>query len=456
VSLRFAIVLAGVWLGCTVACEADELSAAATINVREIHLEDNALIPRGVLDLLLPAYSNRQVSAQELQELAQKLTAYLVERGYVSSGVIVPDQKVSDGIVTLRVVPGRVTETAIAGNKRLRDSYINRRLGDVYSSPLNVNDIASRLQLLELDPRIGRINAAVKPGAARGTAVLSLDVEERQAFGFSVGMDNHISPNVGSEQLRAEIHHLNLTGFGDTLQLTYSDAEGYSGGTAAYSIPLTRWNTVATVFYEHSDSRIVTQPFASLDIEGNTTRYGAELRQPIFRSPQSELTLGLGFDAQKVESFLLGEPFSFSAGDSEGVSRTTAVSFTQEYVRSQPAHVFALRSSFTFGVDALNASIGGVGDGLFRYWLGQAQWVQKLGVWDSLLRVNGQLRLSDDALPAYRKYALGGAESVRGYRENLIVRDNGALLTREWSVPQPVGWPAAAHAVRRLRLWLGP
>src|SRR4030095_2100865 len=102
---------------------------------------------------------------------------------------------------------------------------------------------------------------------------------------------------------------------------------------------------------------------------------------------------------------------------------------------SQAARVLALRSSFTFGVDALDATIGGPSDGLFRYWLGQAQWLQKLSVWDSTLRIHGQLRLADDALPAYRKYALGGARSVRGYRENLIVRDNGGLLTLEWSVP---------------------
>jgi hemolysin activation/secretion protein len=435
VSLKISIALAAALLGCATECAANELSAATTVAVREIRLQDQELIPQSVLDSLLPAYSNRPVSAQELQELAQRLTAYLVERGYVSSGVVVPDQKVNDGVVSLQVVAGRVTEAVIAGNRRLRAGYISRRLGDVYSSPLNVNDIASRLQVLEQDPRIGRIDATVKPGAARGAAVLSLDVEERPAFGFSVGTDNHISPNVGSEQVRAEIHHLNLTGFGDTLQLTYSDAEGFGGGTLAYSIPLTRWNTLLSFVYERSDSRIVTEPFASLDIEGDTTRYGAELRQPVFRSSHSELTLGLGFDAQKVQSFLLGEPFSFSVADSEGVSRTTAVSFSQEYVRSQAARVLALRSSFTFGIDALDASIGGPGDGEFRYWLGQAQWLQKLGVWDSVLRVHGTLRLADDTLPAYRKYALGGAASVRGYRENLIVRDNGALLTLEWSVP---------------------
>ena len=434
-SLRISIAIAAALLGCAMSCDADELSAAPTVAIREIRLQDNELIPEAVLDAILPAYSNRQVSAQELQELAQRLTTYLVERGYVSSGVIVPDQKVSDGIVTLQVVAGHLTEAVIAGNRRLRDGYISQRLGDVYSSPLNVNDIASRLQVLEQDPRIERIDAAVKPGTARGAAVLNLNIEERRGFGFSVGADNYISPNVGSQQVRAEIHHLNLTGFGDTLQLTYAHAEGYKGGSGAYSIPLTRWNTLLNVFFERSSSRIVTEPFESLDIEGDTTRYGADLRQPVFRSPQSEFTLGLGLDVQKVESFLLGEPFSFSVADDQGVSRTTAVSFSQEYVRSQASRVLALRSSFTFGIDALDASVGGPSDGEFRYWLGQAQWLQKLDLWDSTVRVHGQLRLADDALPAYRKYALGGARSVRGYRENLIVRDNGGLLTLEWSLP---------------------
>jgi hemolysin activation/secretion protein len=149
VSLRIGIALAAALLGCAASSAADELATATTVAVREIRVQDNELIPQAVLDSILPAYRNRQVSAQELQELAQKLTSWLVERGYVSSGVILPDQKVSDGVVTLKVVAGHVTEAVIAGNRRLRDGYISRRLGDVYSSPLNVNDIAGRLQVLE-------------------------------------------------------------------------------------------------------------------------------------------------------------------------------------------------------------------------------------------------------------------------------------------------------------------
>jgi hemolysin activation/secretion protein len=411
-------------LTCAGWCQADELAGAATIAVREIRVENNELIPQSILDAMLPAYRNRQVSAAELQELAQRLTAYLVEQGYVSSGVIVPDQKVSDGIIHLRVMPGRVASTAITGKHRLRERYIVGRLGDIYSAPLNVNALAERLQLLERDPRIEKINAAVKPGLGRGAAALNLEIEETTPYGFSVGADNHISPNVGGERLRAELYHLNLTGLGDALQLSYNDAEGYSGGTATYTMPVTRWNTTVSVLFERSSSRIVTEPFESLDIEGDTTRYAAELRHPLIRNLQTELTLGIGVEKQEVESFLLGEPFSFSASDVNGVSETTVVSLTQEWARYQAARVIAARSTFYLNED-------------FTYWLGQAQWLQKLMWLDSTLGVNAQVRLSNATLPAYRKYALGGAESVRGYRENLVVRDNGALFSVQWSVPIP-------------------
>lgn len=434
--MRAALLLLAL-LGWAAWCQAAGLAGAATVAVREIRVENNELIPQSILDAMLPAYRNRQVSAAELQELAQRLTAYLVEQGYVSSGVIVPDQKVDDGVISLRVMPGRVASTALTGNHRLRERYIVGRLGDVYSAPLNVNALAERLQLLERDPRIEKINAAVKPGLGRGAAALNLEIEETTPYGFSVGADNHISPNVGGERLRAELYHLNLTGFGDALQLSYSDAEGFSGGTATYTMPVTRRNTTVSLLFERSSSRIVSEPFASLDIEGDTTRYGVELRHPFIRNLQTELTFSVGLEKQKVESFLLGEPFSFSASDIAGVSEVTVVSLTQEWVRYQAARVLAVRSSFYLGVDALDASIGGEGDGEFTYWLGQAQWLQKLALLDSTLALNAHVRLANDTLPAYRKYALGGAESVHGYRENLIVRDNGALLSVAWSVPIP-------------------
>jgi hemolysin activation/secretion protein len=413
----------------------DELSSVSAVFVRELRIEQNELIPQPVVDSSFAPYLNRLVTAAELQSLAQRLTRYLVDQGYVSSGVVLPDQEVAAGIVRLQLVAGRVSSVTVRGNGRLREAYVVGRLGDIYAAPLNMGLLAERLQLLQQDPRIAKLDADVRPGIARGAAVLHLSVDPHRPYGFSVGIDNHISPNVGEQQLVAEFHHLNLAGFGDSLQLAYRTAEGFDGGYVGYDIPVTPRNTTFGMFYETNRSRIVTEPFADLDIEGESERFGVSLRHPFIHSLRTELTIGVGLEVQAVRSYLLGEPFAFAAGSVDGESRATIATFSQEWIRRDAARVVALRSTFNAGVDALDATIGGYGDGEFLYWLGQAQWLQKLSPWDSTLGVRLQGRLANDALPGYRKYGLGGADSVRGYRENLFVRDNGALLSVEWSMP---------------------
>ena len=412
-----------------------ELSSAPNVFVRELQIEQNDLIPREVVESACAPYLNRSVSAAELQTLAQQLTRYLVDRGYVSSGVIIPDQEVASGIVRLRLVAGRISDVTVQGNGRLREGYLVDRLGDIYSGPLNVDSLATKLQMLQQDPRIAKLDADVRPGIERGSAVLHLDVEAKRAFGFSVGVDNYISPNVGDQQLTAEVHHLNVMGFGDSLQLAYRKAEGFDGGYVGYDVPITARDTTLGLFYERNNSRIVTEPFANLDIEGDSTRYGLALRHPFIHSPSTELTLGIGLEMQEVRSYLLGEPFAFASGSVDGASRATVATFLQEWIHRDASRVIALRSTFSAGFDAFDATIGGFADGDFLYWLGQAQWLQKIPLWDSTLGLRLQGRISNDALPGYRKYGLGGADSVRGYRENLFVRDNGGLASIEWSTP---------------------
>jgi hemolysin activation/secretion protein len=419
---------------------AADLSSTATVSVREIRIEGAELIEPSVLAEWLPKYRNRTVSAEELLQLAQQLTAHLIERGFVNSGVILPDQKIDEGIVTLKVIGGRVTEVAVRGNRHLSDRYIATRVAPDEAEPFNINAAVKDLQLLQRDPRIKKLNAELKPGLERGFAVLNVDVEQNRLSGVSIGADNHLSPNVGSQQAVVDAYHLSLLGQGDALYLNYRHAEGFSGGTASYSFPLNSYETSLAVNGDYSTSEIVSEPFAVLDIEGKTLGYGLTLRQPLVHSLQTELALSLGVQRQHVESFLLGEPFSFSASDPDGVSDVTMIHFAQEWVRRSSSRVIAIRSSFNVGVAALHASVGGDADGRFVEWLGQGEWLQKIDWLSSTIGFKLQGHVSNDSLPAFRKYALGGASSVRGYRENLITRDNGVLASLEWSVPV-VRWP---------------
>jgi hemolysin activation/secretion protein len=443
------------WLHIVAACalwlvsaaHAEDLSSLAAIHVREIRLQGPALIEPAVLADVLPRYQGREVSADELLQLAQWLTTHLVERGYVNSGVVLPDQKIDAGIVYFQVIGGRIERIEVSGNRSLPDRYIAERLANHSQAVFNINDAVRQLRQLERDPRIKKLNAELKPSVERGAALLNVDVEEAPMYGASVGVDNYISPNVGAIEAVVDAYHLNVIGFGDALTGGLRYAEGYTGVSAAYAMPTNANGGLLTLAFDRSASEIVTAPFDQLDIEGESTGYGLMFRQPVFHSDTTDLALGIGLRLERVQSYLLGEPFAFAVADEDGASNVTMVQLTQEWVRRDEARVLALRSSFNVGIEALDATVGdGVaeeGDAEFIEWLLQGEWLQKLEWRNSVVGVKGLLHLSNDTLPSSRKYALGGAHNVRGYRENLFTRDCGWMASVEWTVPVfrlPLKW----------------
>jgi hemolysin activation/secretion protein len=99
--------------------------------------------------------------------------------------------------------------------------------------------------------------------------------------------------------------------------------------------------------------------------------------------------------------------------------------------------VVALRSILSFGLPLLGATehSGDVPDGQFFAWLGQAQWARRLGFHDWQLSLRGDLQLTPDPLLPIERIAIGGRHTVRGYRKNQLVVDNGGVASAELHIP---------------------
>lgn len=102
----------------------------------------------------------------------------------------------------------------------------------------------------------------------------------------------------------------------------------------------------------------------------------------------------------------------------------------------------ALRLTFRQGTDWLGAEtnnrvpegINGPDEDFFSH-RGQFQYLRRLPWLASELRVRSAWQLAADPLLPVEKMPVGGAYSVRGYRENLLVRDNAVTASLEWRVP---------------------
>jgi len=148
------------------------------------------------------------------------------------------------------------------------------------------------------------------------------------------------------------------------------------------------------------------------------------------------LALGLALDLRRNSTFILNDiPFSFSEGPKNGRSNVTVVRFFQDWVERGASRVLAARSEFSLGIDAFDATTNNIGtDGRFFSWLGQFQWVQQLTP-KTLLLARLTAQLTGDSLLSLEKFSVGGLDTVRGYRQNQLVTDNGVVGSFELRFP---------------------
>jgi hemolysin activation/secretion protein len=418
--------------------ERQRLPQQVRVFVRQIRVEGNTVFPSAKLEEITKRYVNRELTTEDLEALRLELTRLYVDAGYINSGAVIPDQTVSEGVITYRIIEGRLTDIEVSGTRWFRESYIRKRLALGAGPPLNLGALQERLQFLQQDERIARLDAELRPGAQRGEGTLAVKVEEANPFKVELAFNNYQSPTVGAERGLITVTHLNLTGHGDPLSVTYGRSAGIDVQLdASYSVPLTVYDTTLGLRYRHNTFTVIQAQFQDLDIDSRSEAFTVALRQPLFRTLRREFAIALSAERQENETSLGGAPFSFSPGAQRGRSVVTALRLALEWTDRTQTQVFAARSRFSVGIDALNATInpGDLPDSRFVAWLGQVQWARRLTDWGWQAIARLDVQLAAQPLLPLEQVAVGGRFTVRGYRENQVVRDNAVIASLESRIP---------------------
>ncbi|GAB4462746.1 MAG: ShlB/FhaC/HecB family hemolysin secretion/activation protein [Elainellaceae cyanobacterium] len=380
--------------------------------------------------------------AQVLQARAA-ITQLYIDCGYISSGAIVPAEQVlpetPDGyVVTIQVVEGSLEAINVTGLERLDAGYIRARLRQAAGAPLNVNGLLEGLQLLQLDPLIRSVSADLQAGTRPGTNVLQVVAQEADPVNLDLALDNGRSPSVGSFRQRVQLTHANLLGYGDGLSIGYTRTSGSNEVSGSYTIPLNPQNGTLRIAAGTTRSEVIEEPFDQLNIASQSPYAEVALRQPVGRSPNEEFVLGLTLSHQRSRTtFEIPDEQGFPSpgADDQGRTRVTALRFVQEWTQRNSRQVLAARSQFSLGLDWLDATVNdNAPDSRFFAWRGQGQWVRLLAT-DTLFLLRGDVQLTGDSLLSLEQFGLGGAESIRGYRQDALLTDSGALLSAEVRVP---------------------
>jgi len=177
-----------------------------------------------------------------------------------------------------------------------------------------------------------------------------------------------------------------------------------------------------------------------LDIESVGKTWEISLRQPILQTPFQELATSVTFAHRSTETSLaiggerLGFPLSEGANDN-GKTSLSVLRFAQEWTKRNASQVIGLRSQFNLGVDWFGATNNEESpDSEFFSWQGQAQWVRQFAP-DTLILLQGYVQMADRPLLSLEQLGLGGFDSVRGYRQDQLLTDNGLYGSIEARIP---------------------
>lgn len=433
-------------------------TAASTLRamIREVRFvgADHLLPPSELQAVVQPAL-NREHSHAQLQQLAQQVTERLRQAGWVVARAFLPRQDLSDGVLTIEVLDGRLQsgpERIVLKAETRMDPQRLRAIAE-HALPaqqaLRQADLERAMLLLNDQPGV-RARAVIERGAEPGSSRVAISATQAPVTQVTMGLDNFGGRSTGTERVTGTLRLLDPSGRGDTLTFSTTLSEGAQTLAAAYSLPLTPQGLQAMVSATHLVYE-VGGALEPLKLEGSATTAAVGLSYPIVRSRERNLYVQGLLEHKQLLDDALGQNirdrrlYNASVGLSGNLSddvlgggvSTGSTALTIGHVNldgnaaNQLGDTNSARTQGSFSKLAVN---------LNRF--------QNLGIsddWIAFLGLSGQW--SSGNLDSAEKFILGGPNGVRAYPVGEAAGDSGFLATLELRRKLPMPWVDQAQVL---------
>jgi hemolysin activation/secretion protein len=413
-----------------------------TITVKQFLFEGNTAFDTEELMQVTQQFTNRPLTFTELLQARSTITQYYIDQGYVTSGAYLPPQTIENGIITIKIVEGKLEDIKVSVEGKLNPNYIRDRLALGGQTPLNIPNLVEALQLLQLNPLIDSISAELTPSPRPGNNILVVKAVTARSFYPSFIVDDGRNPQVGEIRRGFNLAETNLLGIGDKAEFTYFNTDGSDDVEVTYQVPVNVYNGTVEVVFRSLTGEIIEEPLDILEINSDYQKYAFKFRQPIIQTPLQTFSLGLDIDHQKSKTvYLEGLAFPSRGADTNGRTHISTVRFSQEWVGRTEQQVLSARSEFDWGIEAFGSTRPfdlevnpDTPYSNYFLWRGQAQWVRLLAP-DTLFVIRSDMQLADRPIVSLEQFSLGGLGNVEGYRQNSLLTDNGIFAAMEVRLP---------------------
>ena len=420
-----------------------------TITVRGYRITRSSGFSEAQLLALVADSIDTALNLQELDAIADRITRFYRDRGFLVARAYLPAQEVEAGMVEIAVIEGFYSAFSIENRSLLSSEHLARYLVPLQQANLVREAELERSLLLIGDASgVGAIRPALSPGDRVGGSNLNVDLSEASHFSGSVDLDNYGGKTNGAHRLGFVFNINSPYGRGDQFSLRgIFTPEGIQGGgdphgkttfgRVSYATPLGHRGLRGGVAY--SDLRYkIGDPFAALDASGDAKITSAYVAYPFIRSRNANLYAQLAYDGKRLVDSSLANAALSGAIDIE--KKINAVSWALSG-DGQDGFIAGGRTryglAFTVG-DLKIQSAGARSDddanlrthGNFSKAYLNVERDQRLSeTWTIHLAASAQE--SNKNLDPAEEFPLAGPHGVRAFAQGYLSGDRGYLATAE-------------------------
>ncbi|MBL4797347.1 MAG: ShlB/FhaC/HecB family hemolysin secretion/activation protein [Oleispira sp.] len=418
---------------------ADDISALYySTNGGKLSDQQNRLLIQQLTDV----YRTRGLTFHRLGEVADTVKTFYRGRGFIMSTVYVPQQDFSNanGIVQLTLQSGVLGKVKI--NSEDGFDYSDEIINDIFKAYIGqgvTTDISDTYYTLGLLPGLVVKSGLFEVGDNPGETNLIIDVE-RKWGSVSVSGDNYGTELTGKNRLMTSVVWGNPLGYGDNLSLGFLYAfnpEKTQLGFINYQFPIVAPNTRFSIAYDQNVYSALRDIGGGIPVtvEGKTDNFGLALIQNLLAS--KDMNLQVQVMANKKSAFV-NSKFTLSNNETEEK-------------RTEKADIFGLSMNMDFLINPLRTAV------LFNLsgFVGSVHNADEIRVDDdfekitvsfntsTLLSVSHYFKsrlsfyamgsYSDEALPSYEQFSIGGPDKVKAFTSSVFVGDSGLYGHLEWT-----------------------
>lgn len=280
------------------------LAEGQTLFIRDFQVDGAAFLDAEQLAAVLAPYRGRELSMNEINEAANRVTVLCRSQGYLVARAYVPKQNIQDGVLLIKVIAGQYGSFLIK-NHSLVDDFLLQGTFDASKddSAIVTRDGLERPMLLVSDMPGARLpTVSIGPGSAPGTSDFVVETEAAERLAGYLVADNYGSRFTGKNRLSFGADLNSPFGIADRLSISglTSQGGGLQNGRAVYAFPLS-YNGLRGEIAAGKTTYKLGDEYADLDATGVADVFEGTLSYPLRRSREDNIYLSLNFAGKRLK-----------------------------------------------------------------------------------------------------------------------------------------------------------